>query len=594
MLIQKEGFILFKLIKLYSDNPDFKTLEFNESGFTFILANHKKGKKEDDKNSFNGVGKSLAISLIHFCLGSDKNSAFEVLDNWTFCLDIKIGEVIHTIKRNTGEQEVIYFNDEEFSRNKFNEKIFSLLYGDLSIKHLKFRSILSRFIRPSKKSYIYYDKPVPQEQPYTALINNCFLLGIDEKIIENKFILKKNLDDLDERRKKFEKDDIIKEFFLKDGSKKDIRKYLRDLESEIEKKEIQKKKFKIAENYSDIVDETKKIRLEIKKIEHKLYINKEILQNIDDNLKLRTELSANKLLKVFEEAKITFGEDNIKSLKEVENFHKKLAQSRNKRLKEERESLLELNQSLKEKIINLNLKFNEKSQFIKEYGAIKEYENLQEIIFSLKRKHQKLSTYNKIIQKYEKKISLVRIKLEEENIKAENYLEKNEELIKSNHHFFKQLIESFYGDKTGSVSIIANKGDNTTRFDLDVSVTDDSSDGVNSVKIFSYDILNLRNYNHNNFNFIFHDSRLFYNIDETQIRFMFKFLLNFIYENNLQYICSLNENQFDSLKECFKENNDLDSFNKIFKFSGEDKTIMLELSDEKENSKLLGGKYELK
>ena len=586
--------MLFKLVKLYSDNPDFRTLEFNEVGFTFILARHKKERKSDDKNSFNGVGKSLSIALIHFCLGTDKNPAFEILDNWTFCLEIKINDKLYTIKRNTSFQESIFLDDKEYTISKFNEKMFTLLYDDLSIKYLKFRSVLSRFIRPSKKSYLSYDKPVPQEQPYAVLINTGFLLGFDENLIQQKLILKQGLDDFNNRRKRFEKDDIIKDFFLKDGLKKDIKKYLRDLDAEIEKKERQKKNFEIAENYSDIVKETKKIRLRIKELEHKLFINKEVLQNVENNLKLRTELSSNALLKIFDEAKINFGKENIKSLKEVEDFHKQLSKSRNKRLKCEQKELFLKNEFLKNKITDLQITFNHKSQFIKTYGAIEEYNNLHEVIFSLKKRYHKLESYHKIIQKYEKEISLIKINLEKENIKSDNYLDEKENLIKENHMFFKKLIESFYGDKTGSISLLTNKGDNTTRFDLDVSTTDDSSDGVNSVKIFSYDILNLKNYLHNKFGFIYHDSRLFYNIDETQIRFMLKLLSDFIPKNNLQYICSLNENQFDSLKKCFVEKEDIKGFEEIFKFTGKDKTVMLELSDESDKTKLLGNKYEIK
>ena len=75
---------------------------------------------------------------------------------------------------------------------------------------------------------------------------------------------------------------------------------------------------------------------------------------------------------------------------------------------------------------------------------------------------------------------------------------------------------------------------------------------------------------------------------------MLKFLLRFIETNNLQYICSLNENQFDNLQKCFSDNQDDENFNKIFKFEGENKTITLELSDESEKTKLLGNKYEIK
>ena len=65
-----------KLIKLYSNKKSFRTVRFNEKGLSIILAK-KKENTQGGKKTYNGTGKSLIIALIHFCLGSNPNSAFE-------------------------------------------------------------------------------------------------------------------------------------------------------------------------------------------------------------------------------------------------------------------------------------------------------------------------------------------------------------------------------------------------------------------------------------------------------------------------------------------------------------------------------------
>jgi uncharacterized protein YydD (DUF2326 family) len=41
------------------------------------------------KNTYNSVGKSLTIALVHFCLGSNRNIEFETkLKSWCFFIEL--------------------------------------------------------------------------------------------------------------------------------------------------------------------------------------------------------------------------------------------------------------------------------------------------------------------------------------------------------------------------------------------------------------------------------------------------------------------------------------------------------------------------
>ena len=74
-----------RLIELSANKPSFRTVRFNPRGPSFIVARQKDPESSDKKRTYNGVGKSLIIALVHFCLGSNKKPGFETaLPGWEF------------------------------------------------------------------------------------------------------------------------------------------------------------------------------------------------------------------------------------------------------------------------------------------------------------------------------------------------------------------------------------------------------------------------------------------------------------------------------------------------------------------------------
>ena len=83
------------------DQKSFKTVRF-KPGFNVVLA--ERTRESTEKDSRNGLGKSLLIEIIHFCLGAStkKNEGLRVkeLENWTFILELSIKGKDYTIYRN--------------------------------------------------------------------------------------------------------------------------------------------------------------------------------------------------------------------------------------------------------------------------------------------------------------------------------------------------------------------------------------------------------------------------------------------------------------------------------------------------------------
>lgn len=66
-----------KLKSLTANQPSFHPVVFKE-GVNIIVGKNALPQGENDGKTYNGVGKSLVLHLIHFCLGSKKLNLLKV------------------------------------------------------------------------------------------------------------------------------------------------------------------------------------------------------------------------------------------------------------------------------------------------------------------------------------------------------------------------------------------------------------------------------------------------------------------------------------------------------------------------------------
>ena len=71
----KGGYCVMKLLSLTANKPNFHSIVFKE-GINIIVGKQVSPHDENDGNTYNGVGKSLTVHLIHFCLGANKIDSF--------------------------------------------------------------------------------------------------------------------------------------------------------------------------------------------------------------------------------------------------------------------------------------------------------------------------------------------------------------------------------------------------------------------------------------------------------------------------------------------------------------------------------------
>jgi uncharacterized protein YydD (DUF2326 family) len=564
-----------KLIELGANKPTFRTIYFNPSGITLII-----GKRAEEKgnNTYNGVGKSFALYLVQFCLASKSNLKLsKKLPSWEFYLKFSIEGKDFIVKRSTDNQSKVSLNGEEKSLSEFSEfmlmSIFTIPDG---VTKASFRSLISRFLRTRKQEYFKFDNFVYKEQDERALLSNSILLGLNSLLVEKKFLLKEEINKISDFRKAIQSDETFNSFF---GADNDIDIVIKELEESIQKLEIKISQFEIAEDYSKIEEQSNLLSYQLKESNNQLSLLRETLKNIIKSLHLRSDMSES----IFDSFIASLeSELNIKvseRVSEVKAFHQNLTTGRTHRLNKEKTNILEQIDEEEKKQKLIASKYDTSLKFLNKYGALDDYVSVNQKLNEDKNALSKITTSIELINAYKKRESEIKLVMAEDNLATEQYLQVEKQghlaiLMDS----YRTLTGRFYDDKKGGISVVNNDGQNKLRYKIDVRIQDDASDGINEVRIFCFDLLLLLSQINHNVKFIFHDSRLFANMDTHQ-RFSALNIASEIGSKDFQYIASMNQDTLDILK----EERSAEEYKEII-----EENIVLELNGDNPEGRLLG------
>jgi len=541
------------LISLSASESSFKKVIFNKSGASFILAKQIAPEQEDKNKTYNGVGKSLLIALVNYCLGASTSNKItkslqQILPEWHFILDIEVHNKSYEIIRYANRSNLITLNKEELSLGDFTKKLEALCFDvPNEIGFLSFRSLLPFFLRPSKQSYLSYDEPLKVSTPYHKQLYNAFLLGLDVHLAQTKRELKKDLDDTKKLQRNIQSDPILKKFF--EGSE-DSSLAIAELNEKIQKLGYDLKRFEVANDYYQVKKEADQIKSSIDKVHNQLVLKRMGIDNIDNSLKITPDVNRSDIESVYNESKLVFQLEVEKQLSDLETFYHDLAINRTRRLNQHRSAIIDEIRQLEEKVQVLKDKLDEHLQFLNAHQALDVFTKMTNLLSSLQQQREKLQGYEKLQHDYEqKKTSLAKDMLLETE-KTTSYLDKIKDKNDSIMDSFRALVKQFYPEALAGVTIHPNSGKNQIRYDIEAKIQSDSSDGINSVKLFCYDLILLTQENNHSMQFMFHDSRLFSDIDEAHCNVLFNIVENaFPQEGNLQYIASINQNQLHSLSQ---------------------------------------------
>ncbi|EPF6052377.1 DUF2326 domain-containing protein, partial [Acinetobacter baumannii] len=143
---------------------------------------------------------------------------------------------------------------------------------------------------------------------------------------------------------------------------------------------------------------------------------------------------------------------------------------------------------------------------------------------------------------------------------------------------FKEIISHLYDNAAAGIILENNTGINQLRYNLKIEIDGADSDGIDNARILAFDILNLFHGSNHNINFVWHDNRLFADINPKSRALWFKFILGKLKNTNKQYIASLNNENLLSMREYLT----VEEYREI------ENSIILNLKGDKPENKLLG------
>lgn len=563
---------MFKLVKLSANKDSFHSVTFKD-GLNVVMGKPQNKGTSDKKSTTNGIGKSLLIKIIDFCLGSDKIKEWEEpLKDWFFTLEVNIDNNLYTISRAVSNQRVIIFNDEEITLSKFRDKIKELLA--LS-PDLSFRQIINRFLRKGKVAYNNYLTSIPKEKDCNTLLIITYLLGLNYSLCQQKIDLKKELDSNRDILSRSQKDSSFRELF--GIGKYDLDLELSNIEFEINKLEDEIANKNYAENYSEIQEKANLISDSLDELNNKKFILENRISTINEALSREISVDLIDIQKIYEDVKIFFKEDLKRSLVEIENFHKKLLSKRKEMLSKDlltlQTELLDVSKQIEEQ----NKQLNENLDFLQAHSAMGKYVIAIRQIDSLKAKQKELVRVSNIEKEIRTKIETIKTNIAKSNINAQIYLDSIDTLRDTIGKQFVALAKTFYANKKSALTIKVNDGDNQIRFNIDARITSDGSDGIQEIITFCFDWV-LLTQNITKQSFIYHDSLLLANVEKRQKEILFE-IIDELCNNDKQYIININEDQIEGFKESTK---------KIV-----NDNIIMVLTDESVSSKLLGIEVDL-
>lgn len=572
-----------KLLELRANKDGFHTISFNKKGISLIVA---KKRTENERNTYNSVGKSLSITLVHFCLASNKIPAFEdQLSGWEFFLDFEIDGINYTSKRVTSKQDVIYLNHEEMSLTDFRTNMAEKVFGIVNpISHLTFRSLISRFIRPKRSSYEMYSEFVKEEQPYPRLLNNSYLLGLDISRVIKKNELKDEFDLVKDLGARIQKDSVMRSFFMKDGASENVEIKIVELEKKINTLQTNINNFVIAEDYNNIKQEADKLSNSLRSLRNRASKVRIAIESLDKSLKVKPDITHKQIENFYAEAQIQLSDMVTKKIEEVEAFNAKILGNRTFNLIKEKQSFEKQLSEIESQISHFGRLEDEKLQYLNSHGALDDYTQLTNLLAENKMSLLKLQQYKEIVKEYKTRQEEVKKEFANENIATVEYLSGIESLIKRNILMFQSLSEQFYEGKSSGITIENNEGQNKLRFEIKAKIEDDTGDGVNEVRTFCFDWTLLKGQYNHNVKFIFHDSRLISENDPRQVATMLKIAYHESQKNDFQYILSINQSTLDLLQKELSE----DEYRTLII-----DTEVLELNDISDENKLLGIQVDL-
>lgn len=553
------------LKKLYLESPDTDGVTFEpivfKAGLNFVIGESSGDDYNDkERNKMNGVGKSLLIEMVDYCLLADLKRSrlnrlpLDLIDDRTdFCLDleaVQADEIFEiTVKRNrmkSGALVTIITNGEAVEHEdlttarKYLEQFFVL---QLSPSAPSLRSLLSILIKTENYLYdgLFYTDSDSKRYNYSELIKpHMYLFGVDVELLDKVKDAKNELKNVK---------DIIasvrRDFKLLNVTEKDVKSHINDLQDKVES-------MNLSINNLEPSEAIEQRKTELASIQHELNelstdkASKELMLEKIGSLPKATNPNIEQIRFVYNSYKEGLGDMVAESFEtvyafrqEVERYQQQLVVDKEKEVRKQIDSINATARELRSrasaiyKILNAKEKLDDLMQAIELQQSSRRELDLMATKYELyKEKQNRKQEIERILLGYFDALDVQIFELQ----KTVNSFESD----------LKELHEAIAGNKKCQFELIVDK-DSEKYIQANYRINLDGSAGINRLGTFMYDFLLMTN----KYTSVRHPGLLIHdNIFPMTSRDDVVKALNYVADAetayNFQYIVTLNKDEIEA------------------------------------------------
>lgn len=491
---------MIRLVKLYSSPAVFEPISF-EMGINLIL-----GEKVDDTTSgnrkTNGVGKSMSIEFINFCLLKKKEDSRvmkipnDVLSNDTqIILDIEINKKNISIIRTKGKPDnptfIIDDKATDFKNLEDATNYLSNLFLDINTENTpSFRQLMSLMIRDERsefkdiiQTFDTSKKSIPPD--YTP---HLYLFKIDLTTYGK---IKNIINQIGQ--KKSYKSESLKKIEQKYSSIKDARSELNDLKDEVGKIGKAVDELQSNEAFNSIEKDIVTIESDMDTLRSKQKALKYELKKIE-SLPEPEKITDSDIEIIYDQFKQGLGEVIAKSIDQVKFFKSKIDGFQQMLMNSRKKELISELEKVSERLGFLEKNYSEKLDTINAKGRFK---NIKTAITILTQKGDELASTRIQMEGYETATEDIK-KLNGDKTNLIVDLDKTLENLKLAIDSFEETVLNIHHDimdnKKASFRIeTIDKSTKKEIFNFEMRIDSDGSHSVDRVKVFIYDLALLFN-----------------------------------------------------------------------------------------------------
>lgn len=579
---------------VYANKAGFHEFEVKE-GVNLILAERTRVSRK--KDTTNGIGKTLLLDIIDFCLGSDlkrnKNMNNTALEGWSFTLDITLSGGRLQVSRSIDNSKVVSVSGEtkklscllpeaETATSSIPVKewcdflgraFFGLSNEDMAGKrHPSARALIGFFIRTGG-AYGDPFKPVTRQNACSSQVNNAFLLGLDWTRTRRLYEIKDEKKVLDALKKHIRSIPINIDQMTPGELHAEYRKLVRqcnDMKDDLSK-------FEVMPEYREIEEKANTLTVEVSRLRDEIYLNKMTLKNYEASTEEPAKVDNGNLLRLFKEAKVILPDNVVRTLDQAKEFHINMIRDRKYFLQGEMDRLrrgIEKKDSKLEKLVNERARY---LSTLKEKRALDEFTVLQDEYSSLVQRRDNILQAINHKKTLDERVSDVKLELDKAINAIRQDYEERESLWSQALDMFADFSKALY-EKPGSLIIDVDQ-EKKAGYRFQVKIEGGSSEGIGKMQVFCYDLtlICFSRVLGRGIDFLVHDSTIFDGVDPRQRARALELVERMSRKYGFQYICAMN---IDSIP--------VDDLSRDFDYKS---LVRVQLSDKDDAGSLLGLRY---